>query len=135
MAKSAFLAPVPYMHLDEAIEILQERSFALFGTEAFDFFVDVEMGAKVMIYRSHEEAEPHISHQGVYRGYVGDAVEMKKLEREGYRPPTTLGEKWGMNWKCSDNKSLPQPMAFAEIQLASGKYLSGYPRGPMEIVG
>lgn len=133
MAKSAFLAPVPYMHLEGAIEILQEKPFALFGTEVFDFFVDVELGARILIYRSHEEAEPLISHQGIYQGYVSDPFEMKKLEREGYRPPTTIGEKWGMYWKCSDIKSLSQPMAFGEIQLASRKYLSGYPRRPIEI--
>ena len=134
MGKSSFLAPVPYMHLDGAIEILKGKPFVLFGTEAFKFFQDVEEGARALIYRSHEDADPVISHQGIYRGYVGDLGEMRRLERDGFRPATTSGESWGMYWKCSDIQLLPHPIPFGQVQLASRKYLKCYPRGPAEIV-
>ena len=134
MGKSAFLAPIPYMHLEGALEVLKEKPFALFGTEAYDFFQDVETGAKVLIYRSHDDADPVVTHQGIYCGYVGDMGEMRRLERDGFRPETAVGERWAMYWKCSNIEMLPNPLPFGEIQLASGSYLRGYPRGPIEIV-
>ena len=134
MGKSSFLAPIPYMHLDGAIEILKEKPFALFGTEAYDFFLDVEVGAKVLIYRSHEDADPVVTYQGIYCGYIGDMGEMRRLERQGFRPETTVGEQWGMYWRCSDIEILPEPLPFREVQLGSGNYLSSYPRGPIEII-
>lgn len=134
MEKSAFIAPIPYMHLEGAIEILKEKPFTLFGTEAFDFFQEVKEGARVLIYRSHEEAEPIVSYEGIYRGYVGDSGEMRRLTMEGFRPATTAGESWAMYWKCSDIRALPSPLPLGSVQLASGKYLTAYPRGPMAIV-
>ena len=134
MGKSAFVAPVPYMHLNGALEILETKAVALFGTEAFDFFQDVEVGAKVLIYRSHDEAEPLVSHQGIYKGYVGNMTEMRRLEHAGFRPPTTAGERWAMYWKCSDIQLLAEPIALGDIQLASGKYMTTYPHGPLAIV-
>lgn len=133
MIKSSFLAPVPYMHLDSAIEILQEKPFVLFGTEAFEFFRNVEEGARVLIYRSHEDIGP-IYYQGIYRGYVSDPSEMKRLERNGFRPETTSGESWGMYWKCSDIQLLPHPIPLEQIQMVSRKYMKKYPRGPVGIL-
>jgi hypothetical protein len=52
----SLLAPIPRMHLDGAIEILNENLFALFGTETYDFFRDVEEGAKVLMVTHPEKA-------------------------------------------------------------------------------
>jgi len=131
MGISSFLAPVPSEHLDGALDVLKEKPFVAFGTDAFEFFRTVERGARVLLYRSHDDAEPIVAYEGIYRGTEGDPAAMLRLAKGGFRPPSTAGERWGMYWKCSDIHSLQTPLELSEIQLVSGKFLSGYPRGPL----
>ena len=130
----SLLAPIPVMHLRGAIEILQTKEFALFGSEAFDVLNDTASGTKVLIYASHDEAEPIVSYVGTFSGIVGDPMEMRKLEKAGYRPGTTEGEKWSFYWKIKEIEPLSTPIPLSEIQLASGRYLNGYPRGPLHVL-
>jgi predicted RNA-binding protein with PUA-like domain len=130
----ALLAPIPSRHLEGAIEVLKKKDFVLFGSEAFDVFKKTEVGSKVLIYVSHENAEPVVSYSAVYRGIVGDPMAMRQLEKEGYRPTSTTGERWGFYWKVSEIKKLSNPIPLSDIQLVSGNYLNSYPRGPQQIV-
>jgi hypothetical protein len=129
----SLLAPIPRMHLDGAVDILAEKEFALFGSESFDVFEKTDVGTKVLIYVSHDQADPLITYEGRYGGLVGDPMEMRRLEKQGFRPHSTVGEKWAFYWKITDLKKLDTPIPFSEIQLASGGYLKGYPRGPLHI--
>ena len=133
MTGYSLLAPIPRMHLEGALSVLDEKEFALFGSESFDVFTNTEIGSRVLIYVSHDESEPFITYEGRYGGLVGDPMEMRRLERQGFRPPSTVGEKWAFYWKVTDLKKLDKPIPFSEIQLSSGGYLKGYPRGPLHI--
>ncbi|MCH7567292.1 MAG: hypothetical protein IH787_06515, partial [Nitrospirae bacterium] len=94
-----------------------------------------EMGAKVLIYVSHKNAEAIASYRAVYRDLVGDLAEMQRLEKEGYRPPTTVGEKLSFYWKVSDIEKLADPITLSDLQLATGGYLDkGYPWGPVHVL-
>lgn len=128
------LAPVPKVHLDSAIEVLTSHDFVLFGSDAFRFFDETEIGSKVLIYVSHENAEPVVSFEGIYEGYERDLLRMRQLEKAGYRPSSTFGEKWGGYWKVSDIKALTDPIPLSNIQLKGGSYLKGYPRGPLRVL-
>ena len=130
----ALLAPIPAVHLDDAIEVLATKEFVLFGSGAFDVFQKAEHGCLVYIYRSHENADPTVTYKAKYFGIVGEPLTMRKLERDGYRPRSTHGEKWPFYWKVSDIVALEKPMPLSDIQLASGSYLQGYPHGPMFVV-
>lgn len=129
----SLLVPIPVMHLEGALEILEKREFVLFGSEAFDVFEKTEVGTKILIYVSHDEATPEVGYIGTYGGLVGDPMEMRRLEKDGFRPPTTAGEKWGFYWKVTGLNKLDQPIPLSEIQLASGGYMKGYPRGPIHV--
>lgn len=134
----AVLAPVPRVHMDSALEVLEKLDFALFGSDAFEFFLKTEVGAKVLFYVSHEssKSEAVVSYEGVYKGYESDPVKMRQLEKAGYRPSSTVNDgKWGGYWKVSGVKPLVQPIPLAQIQLASGGYLKGVPRGPLHVLG
>ena len=130
----SLLAPVPIMHLRGAMEILESKEFALLGSEAFDVFAKTDIGTKVLIYASHDDAEPVVSYAGVFEGIVGDPIEMRRLEKQGFRPESTAGEQWGFFWKLKEITPLEQPMQLSSIQLTSGRYLDGYPRGPLHIL-
>jgi hypothetical protein len=95
MSGYSLLAPVPIMHLKGAIDILKDKDFALFGSDAFDVFEKTDVGAKVLIYASHDESEPVVGYVGIFEGIIGDPMEMRRLEKQGYRPKSTEGEKWG----------------------------------------
>src|SRR5690554_3499931 len=99
MKGSAILAPIPARHLEGAIAVLKDKSFVLFGSEAWELFSNTEIGSKVLVYVSHDQAEPVVKHSGTYEGLVTDPMQMRKLEKEGYRPASTVGEKWGCLWK------------------------------------
>ncbi|MFC6673180.1 hypothetical protein [Marinobacterium aestuariivivens] len=122
------------MHIQGAIDILKDKDFVLFGSEAFDVFEKTDIGAKVLIYASHDESEPVVSYVGIFEGIIGDPMEMRRLEKRGYRPKSTAGEKWGFYWKVKGIEPLDQPVRLSEVQLASGKYLDGYPRGPLHVL-
>lgn len=134
MTNHSLLAPIPADHLEEAIQISQDKEFVLFGSEAFDVLEKTPVGAKLLIYVSHDDAEPVVRIGGTYEGYEGNPVEMRRLEREGYRPPSTHGEKWALYWKAAGLEVLEQPVPLGEIQLPSGKYLEAYPRGPLLVL-
>ena len=131
----ALLAPIPLRHLEGAIELLKDKEFVLFGSDKFaDVFDKTEVGSEVLIYVSHDDAEPVVSYRGTYGGIVGSPMQMRRFEKQGYRPPSTVGEKWALYWKVSDITKLPKPIALSDIQLATGGYLKGYPRGPLHVV-
>lgn len=131
----ALLAPIPLPHLEGAIALLKEKEFVLFGSDKFvDVFDRTEIGSDVLIYVSHDDAAPAVSYRGTYHGIVGDPMQMRQLERQGYRPPSTVGEKWALFWKVSAIEKLAKPIALSDIQLATGGYLKGYPRGPLHVV-
>ncbi len=131
----ALLAPIPAEHLEGAIELLKTKDFVLFGSEAYETFLKTETGAKVLIYASHKNAEPIASYRAVYRDIVKDLAEMQRLEKEGYRPPTTVGEKWAFYWKVSDIEKLADPIPLSDLQLATGGYFDkGYPWGPVHVL-
>jgi hypothetical protein len=134
MSGFSLLAPIPVTHLQGAVEILAEKEFVLFGSEAFDVFEKTEIGTKVLIYVSHDAAEPVVSYTATYGGFVGQSLEMRRLEREGYRPPSTMGEKWSFYWKIFALQALAERIPLSEIQLASGGYLKSVPRGPLHVI-
>lgn len=130
----ALLAPIPIMHLNGVVDILTKKEYALLGSEAFEIFKKTDVGTKVFIYASHDGAEPEVCYVGLYAGVVGDPLEMRRKEKDGYRPATTVGEKWSFYWKITDLQKLEKPIPLSEIQLATGNYLSSYPRGPIHIL-
>lgn len=134
MSGYSLLAPVPIMHLRGAIDILKAKDFALLGSKAFDVFEKTDIGTRVLIYASHNEAEPVVSYVGVFDGIIGTQIEMRRLEKEGYRPESTAGEKWEFYWKIKEIQALDQPLRLSEVQLTSGRYLDGYPRGPFHVL-
>lgn len=134
MSGYALLAPIPNIHLDDAIEILQTKEFVLFGSEAYGVFEKTEIGTKLLVYVFHDDAEPVVRYRGTYAGLVGDVQEMRELEKEGYRPPSTAGEKWAFYWKVSELIKLDDLIPLSVVQLPSGAHLKGLPRGPMHIV-
>lgn len=134
MSKLAILAPVPVMHLKSALHVLAAKDFVLFGSENWGIFDQTAIGSPVFIYLSLANAVPEVSYVGVYQGLVKDSFEMLKLEKAGYRPESTSGEKgWGCYWKVNGIAMLDPPRSLGEFQLASGKYLSGIPRGPLHV--
>lgn len=130
----ALLAPIPLRHLEGSIELLRDKEFVLFGSDKFDVFEKTEVGSEVLIYVSHDDAEPVVSYRGIYRGIVGEPMQMRHLERLGHRPPSTAEEKWALYWKVSNITKLAKPIALSDIQLPTGGYLKGYPRGPTHVV-
>lgn len=132
--KYALLAPIPFNHLQGALRLLTEKDFVLFGSGAYDVFASVEAGVEVLVYVSHDTANPVATYRGVYRGLVDRPLDMRRLEKAGFRPMTTAGEKWPFFWKLSDIEKLASPYPLSNIRLPSGGYLNGYPRGPMQIV-
>jgi hypothetical protein len=131
----ALLAPIPLVHLQGAIELLKHKEFVLFGSDKFDVFEKTEVGSEVLIYVSHDDAEPLVTYRGTFGGIVGDPMQMRHLERQGYRPPSAVGEKFALFWKVSDVTKLAEPIALSDIRLATGAYLKGYSRGPLHVVG
>lgn len=134
MSTWAILAPIPIMHLNSALEVLEMKDFVLFGSKNWEIFDQTAIGSPLFIYLSYADAIPEVTYVGVYQGLVKESVEMLKLEKAGYRPPTTSGEKgWGCYWKVNGITKLNTPKPLREFQLASGKYLSGIPRGPLHV--
>ncbi|MBK8185034.1 MAG: hypothetical protein IPK63_19920 [Candidatus Competibacteraceae bacterium] len=131
---NSFLAPIPKIHFDSAIDILKAKDFVLFGSDASEFFNNLETGIKCLIYLSHDQAEPVVLYEAVYQGLVRNAEEMHALEAQGFRPSTAVGEKWGFYWKISEVKKLPQPIELSSIKTKSGKYLKSFPRGPVAVI-
>jgi len=129
----ALLAPVPRQHVSAALDVLRTKEFVCFGSDSWDAFSTLDIGAKTYIYVSHTEDDGEIEYEAVYRGTVNKPPEMRKLEREGFRPATTIGEKWGFFWKVSDIKPVKTPLPISRVQLPSGKYLKSYPRGPIQV--
>ena len=134
MPGHALLAPIPKMHLDSALAVLSKKAFVCFASDTWEPFKTLEMGSKIYIYVSHAEEESAVRYEGVFCGIVTEPVEMKKLEKEGFRPATTVGEKCGLFWKVREINPLSRPLPLSSIQLASGKYLKSYPRGPLQVV-
>jgi len=130
----ALLAPIPARHLEAALKALTEKDFVLLGSGAYEVFRDVADGARVWIYVSHDTAEPVVRYKGVYRGVVGDLLGMRRLEKSGFRPLTTAGEKWSFYWKLAEIEKLERPVPLTDMQLATGAYLTGYPRGPLQVL-
>jgi hypothetical protein len=126
----SLLAPVPKEHIEAALAVLSTKEFVLFGSENFDVLKEVDPGAKTYIYISHDDRTV-VEYTATFAGIVGELSEMRRLEQSGYRPATTLGEKWAFYWKVKGLEKLPHPLPLAEIQLPSGKYLRGVPHGPM----
>jgi len=127
----SLLAPVPKQHVEAALDVLKDREFVLFGSERWEELKDVDIGAKTYIYVSHQESTSEIEYTGTFLGVVGDPLEMRKLEKAGYRPASAAGEKWGCYWKVTGLEKLVKPLPLSEVQLPSGKYLRGVPRGPL----
>jgi len=128
------LAPLPVEHLEAALTVSSNKDFVLLGSESFDVLNEVGIGAHVYIYVSHDDRSS-VEYVGTFLGIVGDLVEMRRLERAGFRPTTTDGEKWGCYWKVKGLAKLAKPIPLSEIQLPSKKYFRGIPHGPMLIAG
>jgi hypothetical protein len=135
MAAPALLAPIPLAHLQAALRMLTEKDFVLFGSGSHDVFRVTDEGSEVFIYVSHDTAEPVVRYSGIYRGLVDTELEMRRLVKQGYRPLTTTGEKWPFYWKLSCIGRLDEPIPLRQIQLESGAWLTGYPRGPLRSAG
>ena len=135
MKGTAILAPIPACHLESALEVLKQKPFVLFGSEAWERFENTEIGSQVLIYVSHDQAEPLVKYTGTYEGLVGEQPKMRQLTKDGYRPQSTAGEKWSFFWKLANLQKLEVPIQLSDIKLASGKYLDGYPKGPLHVIG
>lgn len=132
----SLLAPVPIPHLRGAVDILKGKEFALFGSEAFGVFEKTDIGTRgtrVLIYASHDKAEPVVGYVGTFDGIIGDPMEVGRSQKKGYRPESTAGEQWAFYWKVKDIEPLDPPVRLSDVQLASGGYVSGYPRGPIHV--
>jgi hypothetical protein len=130
----SLLAPLPEKHIKDALVVSSEKEFVLLGSENFDVLADVDVGAPVLIYVSHDDRST-VDYGGTFDGVVGDRLEMRRLEQAGYRPASTAGEKWGCYWKVKQLHELLQPKQLSDIKLASGKYLRGVPHGPILVAG
>lgn len=130
----SLLAPVPEVHIKAALAVLESKPFVCFGSESYDVFTRLEIGTKVYVYASHAEQRTEaVEFEAEYLGIVGAVSEMKKLENEGYRPATAVGEQWAFFWKVGGLKQLAKPIPLSSIQLPSGKYLKGVPHGPLQV--
>ena len=130
----SLLAPLPVEHIEGALTVSSNKEFVLLGSESFDILKDVDIGAPVYIYVSHDDRSS-VEYLGTFLGVVGDLSEMRRLEAAGFRPNTTAGEKWGCYWKVKGLAKLAKPIPLSEIQLPSKKYLLGIPHGPILIAG
>ena len=133
MTVHSFLAPIPKIHFESALDVLKTKEFVLFGSNAFEFFRDLNIGTKGLLYLSHDEAGPEALYEAVFQGSV-EGFPMKQLEAQGFRPSTAFGEKWACYWKVSEVKELPKPIELSSIKTKNGKYLTSFPRGPLAII-
>lgn len=62
MTTTSFLAPVPKIHFESALDVLT-KDFVLFGSDARSFFEDAEIAWRVLLYLSHDEAEPEVLYE------------------------------------------------------------------------
>lgn len=129
----ALLAPVPKLHISSALEVLKTKEFVCFGSDSWEVFTKLEVGAKTYIYVSHTDGEGEIGYEAKFCGTVNIPKDMKELESNGFRPASAIGEEWGFFWKVSSVKKLLTPLPLSSVQLPSGKYLTSYPRGPMQV--
>jgi len=134
MSGYALLAPVPKLHVISALEVLKTKEFVCFGSNSWEVFTKLEIGAKTYIYVSHAEGEGEIGYEAKFCGTVDNLKDMKKFEGDGFRPASAIGENWGFFWKVSDIKNLSTPLPISSVQLPSGKYLTSYPRGPIQVI-
>lgn len=135
MAGPTLLAPIPLAHLQSALQMLTEKDFVLLGSGSHELFQKIDEGSEVFIYVSHDTAEPVVRYGGIYRGLVDTELEIHRLVKQGHRPLTATGEKWPFYWKLSYIGRLDHPIPLRQIQLESGAFLTGYPRGPLRIAG
>jgi len=129
----SILAPIPKMHLEGALKVLEAKEFVLFGTENCRIFDQTPIGSPVFIYLSHAGAASGVSYEGSYQGLVKDKTEMMKLEKAGYRPPIACDESWSYYWKVNSITKLSIPRPLSDFQLASGKYVAGPPHKPLHV--
>ncbi|PSL10936.1 hypothetical protein CLV44_12416 [Marinobacterium halophilum] len=127
----SFIAPIPKIHFDAGQFLLNEKDWIALGTDAWELMKEFAVGANVLIYVSHDQADPVVTHRAEFLGLIDNPVDMKKAEVEGYRPNTAIGERWVCYWRIGKVEKLVEPIPFGNVQLKSGKYLTSYPRGPM----
>ncbi len=103
------LAPVPWVHLRDAVGICQEQGRVIFGTDAFLLFreLDADRGDQLvptLIYASHTASDHLLDypHHLFDAEYVESHEKTKDYPPLALRPPLTHHESWGYFWEVTN---------------------------------
>jgi hypothetical protein len=144
----AILAPVPEIHLKDGQLVADAKGHVSFGSNKWEFFADLDVLRRgepvpVLIYPSHDElGDPKfkVTWKGWYISSLTDTGDKIDEEREGHRPPSTVGSPtddhryWAVYWKVRDLRPLPpeHQVRIGDLRShRSGKWRqNAAPRGP-----
>jgi hypothetical protein len=121
----ALLAPVPLVHLEDGIELCQNRRLhkVAFGSRAWELFrrldeLREDQPVDVYIYASHRDVrELAATWHGRYIGHVESLPDGTHPKGDKYRPRSTHGETdhWGVFWEVEGLEPIA-PMAIDEFR-------------------
>ncbi len=140
----SMLTPVPTIHLESAIEMIEKFGSVAFGSDAFEIMdrlkdSEVDVWVYASITGSDNIKTNFSKGKVVLRGTIkrGDIVEATKSlsERiEHLRPETTKTDlKFGYYYILSNINIMPRPEEITAFRYKSGTPVGSPPLGPIEI--
>jgi hypothetical protein len=143
------LAPVPVVHLPDAVAVASEQGSVAFGSDSFDLFTRLERGGfvgslpvYVVASRTGHDARgdspaPFQLNKVHLKGRLSGIVQ---ADRRGQHPNPALrprsaieGDRgWAMFWELSDVEVLEPPLALSRFATRSGQAWARIPEGPVE---
>jgi hypothetical protein len=146
---TALLAPVPDIHLADALAVCKREGKVAFGSNAVHFFSKhgaALAGLKTFIYPSLTGSPTpqfyksgHATLHGVFVGWTM-ADKRGKHQNAKFRPEPALTEDtaWTLFWEVSDLSVLPKPVLLADMHALqkgkAGKKITYSPEGPLLVI-
>jgi hypothetical protein len=143
------LAPVPVVHLPDAVSVAREQGKVAFGTDSFDLFSRLQrVGAvgslPVYVVASKTGHDVRAGGKALFdlnRIHLrGRLTQVTPADRRGRHPVPALRPgsavesdgSWALFWELSDVEELAPPMPLARFTTRAGQPWLRVPEGPVE---
>ena len=115
------LAPVPVAHLESGLESLQKTGGVLFGSDAFELFLNLDhlrkgLSVQVWIYESFSNSKAVVSWRGIYEEFISSNDHHKLEHLQAMRPPSTKTDgAFAVYWRLSLLEKLDQSFPISNL--------------------